>query len=98
MIKTIIAVAAALTLVSCASNHAKVEYPSGQVESVGNPIHIGDSGDTVIVKHYVSLDSIYGSYFSDKIWGYYKGTIPNESVVDRGNRISRTWYEIAVIK
>lgn len=87
-------------LVSCSSSfdRKQVYYDNGEVMWVKNDIGLSvESGDTVITEHYVSMDSAYGLYSKDAVWGYYTGTVPKD-IISSGSRYhSRTWYRRAIV-
>lgn len=92
----IMAVLSAIILVSCTDDQTKVQYLTGQVAYVDNSIDIGDSGDSLIIRHNVIIDSAYGLISSDRVWGYHIGVVPEEERYDGKTRTSRTWYEITI--
>lgn len=87
-------------LVSCGpSNQYQIMYDNGEIVWADNDIRLeASSGDSVIVENVVGLYP-GGSYHNQKIWGLYKGTLPEESVYidSKGDRRSRTWYKTAMI-
>jgi hypothetical protein len=84
---------------SCSGNSSiKVMYSDGRIENVKNeinaPLMVGDS---VVVEHYVILDSLYGFHSSDKVYGYYKGVLPDETKHYSSRRDYRIFYSVGVV-
>lgn len=90
----IIFILTSISLCSCINN-PRVEYMSGEVGAVRDKMNIGESGDTIVVKHYIHI-STAGVYSDDVIWGIYRGSVPKDIFSHLDSSDSRTWYEIAV--
>jgi hypothetical protein len=104
VILTIIALTCLMIgLMSCSSGSGnrvteQVEYVTGEVTRVGNPLPLAvKPGDTVIIERYVSIDKT-DVYATNKIWGRYKGTLPNEDEGTYTDWSYRQWYQIAVVQ